>query len=123
MKWDLTLTLFIKQTFFCELRLELEKSLIQTTHASASQSLNGELNIPSRYIHTQTRTHFNQVAGLRHKANLTIAAAEHHTADLAFFIFQREIPMPAVICLEVRNLPANPNGVEAGLQRGSNGAV
>jgi hypothetical protein len=74
--------------------------------------MNGELYIPPWDIHADRRTNLHLITRLGHKSKLSVLAPKHHTAYLPLLILEREIPMPAVISLEVGDLPANQDGIE-----------
>ena len=74
--------------------------------------MDGELYVPSWDIHADRSTNLHLITRLGHKSKLGVLTPKHHTAYLPLLILEREIPMPAVISLEVGDLPANQDGIE-----------
>jgi len=112
----------VEQALGLQPRLQAQELLEQSPLAGALHGFDHQLQIAARLVHRQAPAHLDGVALARHEVQQPGGAAEHGAAQLAGFVLEREIAVPAGRPREAGDLAAHRHRVEARLQQLTHGA-
>ena len=99
----------IKQAFTLESRFECLKSLLERTQAGGFEVFHDDLEIPAVLVQGHLAANPDLVSFPGQGADPLVGATEHGTPDLAFLIFEREIPVPGGWSGKAGEFPLNPD--------------
>ena len=103
--------------------LALQELLEQRALAGPAQAFDDQLQVAARLVDAQPAPHLDLSPSRGDEIQQAGRAAEHGAANLARFVLQREVAMPAGRAREAGNLAPHRDRVEAGIQRISDGAA
>jgi hypothetical protein len=117
------LALLVEQAFGLELGFQAQEPLVPGALPRPLQALDDELEIAPGFVDGDPALHFDQVAVGGNEVQQRCRTPEHRAAQLALRILEGEVEVPAGGPREARNLAADRDRIEPGVQEVSNGAA